>query len=145
VIVAVLDTNVLASGFVGLNKPESATGELLRRWRREEFALVVSDHILAELSRVVSYPYFAQRLSHAEIEAAFLGLRTEALSQSITVQVSGVASHAADDAVIATALSARAAYLVTGDKQLLERRSYWGTHFLTPRQFLEVLKGQITG
>jgi putative PIN family toxin of toxin-antitoxin system len=143
VIVAVLDTNVLASGFVGLNKPQSATGELLRRWRRKEFALVVSDHILTELARVASYPYFAQRLSSAEIEDAFLGLRTEALFQSITVQVTGVASHAADDAVIATALSAHATYLVTGDKQLLERRSHRGTYFLTPRQFLEVLRSQI--
>jgi putative PIN family toxin of toxin-antitoxin system len=144
VIVAVLDTNVLASGFVGLNKPESTTGELLRRWRRKEFTLVVSDHILAELARVASYPYFVRRLSTVEIEAAFVGLRVEALFQPITIQVSGVASHAADDAVIATALSAHASYLVTGDNELLKRGSYWGTLFLTPRQFLEVLRRQIT-
>lgn len=142
-IVAVLDTNVLASGLVGLDKPESTRGELLRRWRRQEFTLVVSDHILAELERVTNYPYFARRLSTTEISAAFLGFHTEATYQPILVQVSGIASHAADDAVIATALSAHAAYLVTGDKLLLARGSYQDTLFVTPRQFLDVLRFQV--
>ena len=49
-IIAVLDTNVLASGFIGEDKPDSTPGELVRRWRANTFTLVVSEHILAELA-----------------------------------------------------------------------------------------------
>ena len=38
--------------------------------------------------------------------------------------------------VLATALSAGALYLVTGDRRLLERRTYQGTRLLSPREFL---------
>jgi predicted nucleic acid-binding protein len=71
VIVAVLDTNVLASGFFGLNKLESTPGELLRRWRGDAFTLVVSEPILAELAHVFRTPWFTHRLSTAEIAGAF--------------------------------------------------------------------------
>jgi uncharacterized protein len=140
VIIAVLDTNVLASGFVGLTNPASVPGELLRRWREKAFTLVVSEHILGELTRVFGYSYFVHRLSSAEIAAAMVGLRTEATIQPATVHVAGVAAHPQDDAVIATALSAQARYLVTGAKPLLTRGPYRGTVFLSPRQFLNVLE-----
>jgi putative PIN family toxin of toxin-antitoxin system len=142
VIVAVLDTNVLASGFIGEDKPDSTPGELVRRWRFKAFALVVSEHILAELADTFTDPYFARRLSPEAIAAAFDSLRLDAVIQSITVAVDGVASHADDDAVLATALSAGAPYVVTGDQPLLARVSYGGTQLLSPRAFLAVLENE---
>ncbi|MCA9876779.1 MAG: hypothetical protein KC442_03325 [Thermomicrobiales bacterium] len=59
------------------------------------------------------------------------------------VSISGIASHAEDDAVIATALSAHCKYVVTGDKRLRDRVSYRGTLLLSPRQFLEVLESEL--
>ena len=134
-IVAVLDTNVLASGFIGEDRSDSTPGELLRRWRAKAFTLVVSEHILTELADT----FFTGRLSPAEIADAFDSLRIDGVIQRITADVVGIASHAEDDVVIATALSARADYLVTGVKPLLERVTYRGTLLLSPRQFLEVL------
>ena len=69
-IVAVLDTNVLASGFVGEDKPESSPGELIRRWRTGSFILVVSEHILTELASTFTDPYFTRRLSAPAIAYA---------------------------------------------------------------------------
>jgi hypothetical protein len=40
VITAVFDTNVLASGFMGVPKPASTTGELLRRWHDDAFPFI---------------------------------------------------------------------------------------------------------
>jgi putative PIN family toxin of toxin-antitoxin system len=140
VIVAVLDTNVLAAGFAGLTDPRSTPGELLRRWRVKAFTLVVSDPILVELSRVFSYPYFIRRLTPHEIAEALDGLRNEASLQPINVEISGVAAHPQDDLILATALSAHAPYLVTGDKPLLERHAVRGTRLLSPRQFLDELE-----
>lgn len=115
-IVAVLDTNVLASGFVGEDKPESSPGELIRRWRTGSFILVVSEHILTELASTFTDPYFTHRLSAPAIAYALDSLRIDAVVEPVTVTVAGDASHAQDDVVLATALSARADYLVTGDK-----------------------------
>ena len=138
-IVAVLDTNVLASGFISEDKLDSTPGELVRRWRAKSFTLVVSEHILAELNDTFTDPYFTRRLSAAEIAAALDSLRIDAVIQPITVDVVGIASHTEDDVVVATALSAGAPYLVTGDQPLLACGAYGGTRLLSPRQFLAVL------
>ncbi|MCA9876778.1 MAG: PIN domain-containing protein [Thermomicrobiales bacterium] len=58
---AVLDTNVLVSGFIGADNPASTPGELIRRWRAKAFELVVSEHILSELADTFTDPYFARR------------------------------------------------------------------------------------
>ena len=138
-IVAVFDTNVLASGIAGIARPESTPGELLRRWRAKAFTLVVSEPILTELVRTFTNPYFSRRLSPADIAAALARFQTEAHVQQITAHVSGVATHLQDDVILATALGAQAPYLVTGDKPLLERGAYEGTRLLSPRQFLALL------
>lgn len=140
--IVVLDTNVLASGFIGADKPDSTPGELVRRWRAQASTLVVSEHILTELADTLTNPYFTRRLSASEVADALESLRLDGIMHPITVDVAGVASHAEDDVVLATALSARAKYLVTGDKRLLERVAYRGTLLLSPRQFLAVLEGE---
>lgn len=138
-ILAVLDTNVLASGFVGLNKSDSLPGAVRRRWRNNVFMLVSSEPILSELARAFQNPYFTRIFSASEVEAVFAGLRTEAIIQPITAHVAGIAAHPQDDVILATALSAGANYLVTGVRELLERISYRGLQLVTPRQFLHVL------
>lgn len=139
-IVAVLDTNVLAAGFVGLSKPDSIPGELLRRWRAgASFTLVISQPILAELTRVFGRPYFTARLSAQEIADVCDGLHAEAVVQPITEHVASIAAHPHDDLILAAALSAQAPYLVTGDKLLLEQAAFRGTRILSPRQFLGIL------
>ena len=45
-----------------------------------------------------------------------------------------------DDPIIATAVAAKADYLVTGDRaHLLPLGEYEGIHILSPREFLEIL------
>lgn len=141
-IAAVLDTNVLASGFIGEKDPGSTPGELVRRWRARTFRLVVSEHILGELANTFRNPYFTDRLTPMAIAAAFETLRGGATIQLITVDVAGVASHPEDDPILAAAVSAKVDCLVTGDKQLLERGVYAGVYLLSPRQFLAELSRQ---
>ena len=138
-IVAVLVTNVLASGFIGEDKSDSTPGELVRRWRTKAFTLAISEHILAELADTFTDPYFTRLLSPAAIVDVLDSLRIDGVIQPITVDVTGVASHPEDDMVLATALSARADCLVTGDKKLQQRVAHCGTLLLSPRQFLDVL------
>ena len=102
-----LDTNVLASGFVR-HHPASPPVQLVDAWRAGIYTLVISDHILAELARTFAEPYFAQRLTLAQMAADLVLLRDEASPAPITAQVQGVATHPEDDLVLATAVSSRA-------------------------------------
>lgn len=53
---AVLDTNVLVSGFTGEEVMVSTPGAIVRQWRRGRFDLVISTHIFTELSRTFAKP-----------------------------------------------------------------------------------------
>ncbi len=141
---AVLDTNVLASGFVGLAAAARAPGKLLRLWQEQRFALVVSADIQIELLNTLADPYFRRRLRLEEIEEAQLLLQNDAMSTLVTVHVSGVATHPEDDLILATALSVNANYLVTnylvtGDDKLQKVGNYRGVQIVSPRDFLTVL------
>lgn len=135
---AVLDANVIVSGFVR-SRPDSAVVRILDAWRLGLYVLVVSDHILAEVTRTFLDPYFARRLSAGQIEVALLLLQTGAEVVPLTANVSGVATHPEDDHVLATAVSACADYLVTGDTMLQKLGEYEGVKIIGPRQFLELL------
>ena len=137
---AVLDTNVLASGATGFLIPESIPGQLLRAWQNDRFELIVSEHILTELSRTLQKPYFLRRLSQEQINHTLRLLRRRASMAQLTVSVSGVATHPEDDLVLATAVSGRTDYLVTGDRQFRERvGTHQGVRLISPHEFLELL------
>ena len=139
-IAAVLDANVLAPAVRGFANPDNTLGELLRRWRDGRFQLVVSQPILDELSRTLANSYFSQSLTDEQRARAVRLLARRARFTPITVEVRSVASHPEDDLILATAVSARADYLVTGDRQLLKLQSYLGVTIVSPRDFLALLE-----
>jgi predicted nucleic acid-binding protein len=56
------------------------------------------------------------------------------------VTVAGVATHPEDDLVLATALSAGADYLVTGDRRFRTRvPHYQGVTLVSPAEFLAII------
>ena len=110
---AVPDTNVLVSGFVQRH-PASPSVQLLDAWRAGVFELLLSQEILIEVSRTLRKPYFRARLSEDKIDRAMVLLLRRAQIVHISSEVEGVATHPEDDAILATALSASADFLVTG-------------------------------
>jgi predicted nucleic acid-binding protein len=71
VISAVLDTNVLASGFVR-HKEDSPPVVILDLWREDKYKLFVSEHILTELANTFDGGYFRLRLSQLECNASLV-------------------------------------------------------------------------
>lgn len=136
---AVLDTNVLASGTVSA---VNAPGQILDAWHARKFELVTSTHIISELLQVFQKRYFKNHLTNQAVTNFIDLLQNEAFVTPITVDVQNVATHPADDLTIATALSANADYLVTGDKPLINKvgNSYQGVTLTTPSDFLKILK-----
>lgn len=139
---AVADANVLASGFVRAN-PDAAPVLLLDAWRRDVFLLAYSEHILSELVRTFEDPYFQRRMTPAQMARDLALLRRQAIMTPITVEVHGIATHPEDDLVLATAVSANAEYLITGDGPLIRRvPEFRGVRLISPRDFLTFLQSQ---
>jgi putative PIN family toxin of toxin-antitoxin system len=134
---AVLDTNVLALGFV---RPEPAPDQLLAAWRTGVYQLLVSDHLLGELARTFTEAYFSRHLSPQQRANNLALLHDQATRVAITAQVRRVATHPEDDLVLATAVSGKAQYLVTGDRKLQELGSYQGVTIVSPRAFVDTLQ-----
>ena len=58
----------------------------------------------------------------------------------VTKKVKVVLEHPADDKVIECALAAKAEYIVSGDKHLLELTSYKETRILSVNEFLSIIE-----
>jgi putative PIN family toxin of toxin-antitoxin system len=136
-VIAVLDTNVIASGLRGYR--HSYPGIVLRAWRDGYYHLIVSEHILNELSRTLANRYFSRFISAHQAAAVIELLRSEATVVPITQSVHAVATHPEDDLILATAVSGGANYLVTGDTQLLRLARYGSVEIISARSFAQLI------
>jgi putative PIN family toxin of toxin-antitoxin system len=136
VIEAVLDANILVSGFAHAS---GAPGQLVDRWLADSFGVVTSVRIIRDVELALAKPCFRRRLSPEGISIAVSTLRRHARLTELTTGVSGGASHPEDDRVIATAISAGVPYPVTGDAELRRVGDFEGVAILTPREFLALL------
>src|SRR4051812_37049717 len=137
----VLDSSVLVSAFL---TPRGTVVRLLREPARSRYQLCLSEYILTETAEtllskprlrtgILSYPdtavrdYIRSLLMQAEIVADLPPLRV-------------VADDPKDDSIIATAVVAKADYLVTGDRaHLLSLGSYEDIQIFSPREFYQIL------
>jgi putative PIN family toxin of toxin-antitoxin system len=126
---AVFDTNVLVAAFV----TEGICSKILTRGRRKEFHLIVCPVILQEFERVLIKKFSATR---NEARSA-LRVVSEAIHSVVhpSESIQTVCRDPDDDAILACALEAKADYLVTGDEDLLELKTFKGIRIVTSRDF----------
>lgn len=136
-ITAVLDTNVLASASLTTWGPIAQTLSLALAGA---FQLAVSVEILVELDRTLRKPYFARFFSASSVDLYVDNLRAVAVLTLLVASVSGVASHPEDDVILATAVSASASHLVTGDKALQSLGTFQGVTILSPAAFVNLFE-----
>jgi predicted nucleic acid-binding protein len=116
-------------------------GRILAAWRQGLFIVVVSDHLLAEVQRTLANPYISGRLTASEAQLYVSFVRILTRHATITVTVTGVATHPEEDLVLVTALSAGAAYLVSGDRRFRTRvPHYQGVTLVSPAEFLAIIQ-----
>jgi putative PIN family toxin of toxin-antitoxin system len=135
----VLDANVLVSALIS---PQGAPGEILEAWEKDRFDLVVSPATLDELGRVLHYPRIQQKYSlPADKLEQFLRLIAgQAIVVNPTQELAVIQADPSDNRYLECAKAAEAAYIVTGDKHLLELGEFEGTVILPPAGFLAVLE-----
>lgn len=126
----VLDTNVVVSSFWG-GLPQ----QVVEYWFSERYALLMSPCILAEyqstLERLLPHSLAVSRFLHA--------VYLKALSIQPKERIRIVHQDPADDRFLECALAGKADYLVSGDKHLLQLRTFRRIPILTVRVFLDKL------
>ena len=137
----VLDANVLVSAILS---PGGTPVQILTAWRGEQFDLVLSDAILAEIGRVLRYPRIARRHRWPEerLQAFLDDLAYVAILTPGELTLAVITNDPPDNRYLECAVEGEAAYIVSGDDDLLKLGTYEGISILTPRAFLEVLRRQ---
>ena len=135
---AILDANVYVSAAI---RPEGPPGRILERFVRESaFDLVLSPAIVDEVLRALTYPKVRKHIrAEANPQVWFQDIAVLADLVAGAYQLHGVCEDPDDDKYIAAAVESRAAFVVTGDPDLLNLKEHAGIRIVSPRQFLDVL------
>lgn len=135
---AVVDTNVLVSGTI-LSRGNPY--QVLEAWRRSQFILVLSSDIIAEIEAVLRRPKIVKKYGLTENLLARLVI---ALNAEALLTRPGPIEHladieAADLKFLACAYAGAADYLVTGDRALLQFKTYRDTRIVSSGVFLSLI------
>jgi putative PIN family toxin of toxin-antitoxin system len=133
----VLDTNVVISALLWSGTPYSLIQAAVDGW----LTLCTTPVLLSELHEVLQRPHLASRAkAHiGTIDEAIALYGRLALTMSPTVVPAAVLADPDDNQVIAAALAANAAAIVTGDRHLLDLQRHGGIHILTSAQAVRIL------
>ena len=137
---AVLDANVLTSALI---RPQGPPGQIMALLLKEQaFELIVSEAILAELRRCLTYPRVRKYLTATDAELDLwvtgLGVVADVVTGEKALRV--VEADPDDDKYLAAAIEGRADYVVSGDKHLLDIRAYEEIRIIPPRSFLTLIR-----
>lgn len=136
----VVDTNILISGTIVTSGASARIVDAaLGRW----LCLITSPSLLAEYADVIQRPHIARKYTKTapRVDDLLDYLRRRAVVVAGIPQERYVLADADDDAIVAAALEGHVAYIVSGDRHLLELERIRDIRVLTPRDFVvQVLK-----
>ena len=133
----VIDTNVVASGIVFGGKPE----RLLELAIKNDVEMCVSPQILAEYDEIIAR--LSAKYPNRAIAISLKDLTDNALlvspSQTVTV-----CRDPDDNKFIECAMEGKCLYIVSGDNDLLDLRSYADVEIVTVAEFFEQYGNQFS-
>ena len=135
---AVIDTNVVVSAMIsGQVRPPT---RIIEAWHHSAFAWITSAPVIEELERAIDYPKVVRALKWdlARRQAFISALRATAEVVETTSTIAG-SRDPDDNRGLEAAVAGGAAYIVTGDKDLLSLGRYERIEIVTPAVFVAVL------
>jgi hypothetical protein len=135
VVRAVIDTNLIVSYLLAQGETIS---DLIDHWEQGHFTYLISPAMLGELREIV---YRLRLRQHMAVDPAVLLDLIEADAEIVPGELvlSGVCRDPKDDPFIACAVEGQAAYLVTGDTDLLDMTAYQGVTIIRVYDFVNLL------
>ena len=130
----VLDTNVLIAAFIS---PKGICNEVLELCIHNH-SLIISEFILSELKEKLKQKFNFTEEEITEItDLLLLKFRVVKIKGNII----NVCRDPDDNNIIETAVSGKAAIIISGDNDLLTLKKYQGIKILSPREFYNFEKG----
>lgn len=131
----VLDTNVLVSALLFTGK----LSKIVDLWRQGKVIPLISRETFEELRAVLEYPKFS--LAPDEIQSI---IENEILPFFEVVEIKenirGVCRDPGDDKFLACALSGSAHFILSGDKDLIDLKSYKTIRIIKTSEFLRLFE-----
>ncbi len=128
----VLDTNVIISAIIFKGKPR----EIYDLALNEVFKTISSSTLISELTGILAKRFL---LSFAEINV--IEFEIKEIFEFVHPKKSiNVVRDIDDNHVLEAAVEGKCQYIITGDKDLLDLKSYNQITILTPSDFLELLE-----
>ncbi len=134
----VLDTNVWVSALLWGGKP----AEIIQKAEQGKVSILITEDIIAEISRVLAYPKLEKiyRTANKRKQDLIEQVLKIAKFVKVTNKVEVIQEHPADNKFLECAKDAKAEYIVSGDKHLLNVVVYKKTKILAANDFLKLLK-----
>jgi len=136
----VFDTNIFISMFIWRNKELEFLYNLF--WQNK-ITVAVNPQIIQEMTRVLDYPKFAVPLLKADLTAEKIikaVLNDCLFFSSSTKPPKVIKDDPSDNIILDCALASGADFIVSGDKHLLNLKSFQNIPILAPRQFINRFK-----
>ncbi|HDT15636.1 MAG TPA: putative toxin-antitoxin system toxin component, PIN family [Firmicutes bacterium] len=129
---AVVDTNVLVSSLWG-----GAPGKVIKKWDEGVFLSAVSPEILEEYISVISR-FDINREELDDFVMLFLN-PAKCIFAAPRKKINLITKDPADNKFLECALAAKADYIVSDDRHLLEIKQFMKTKIIPPAEFLKKL------
>jgi putative PIN family toxin of toxin-antitoxin system len=132
----VIDANVFVSAAL---KPHSKPAQIIDLVKEGKIALVISHTILEELKRVFRYPKIRKELclTESEIDEALAEIAQAAILMPGKIQIRAIKDDPEDNRYLECAVEGQADFIISGDKHLLNLKTYQGITIVTPMVFLD--------
>ena len=136
--IVVLDTNTLVSS---LMSQKGAPYEIIQHWIAEKFDVAVSEALKGELIRVLNYDKVKKYIGQYQKQVGnlFELINEMALFMEPKEKIRFIVDDPDDDRVLECAVEAKATYIISGDKHLLNLEEFRGIIVLSPAEFLSLL------
>ncbi len=143
VIKVVFDTNIWIS--FALNKRLTLNFALIVDDKRR-FEIFMSNQMVSELGRVLTYPKIAHILEKSNVDPRTV-LATVLKRVSLQTVTEGTIDEIkvddSDNRILECALDSKVSYIVSGDPHLLDLKEFRGTKIVTATKFLSLISTAI--
>lgn len=133
----VLDTNLLV-GYL-LTQGKTIT-RIIDYWENGDIIVVVSPAIVEELAEVVQRPRLRQHMT-GDPQVIINLLLSDAIQTRGDLAFPGASRDPKDDKFLACAVEGEAAYLVSGDEDLLSLKQFRDVLIMSPANFVRLIEG----
>ena len=135
------DTNIIISSIFWSGSPY----KIIRQALEENYRIIISPTILKEVRKVLKDPREKFVLTEKEVDdiVESIMLYAEVIEPTISVDV--VKQDPNDNHIIACAITAKAAFIITRDNDLLVLKEYEGIMIITPEEFMSEINKSYRG